>query len=516
MIPLGLATVAALTPEDIQVDIWDEAINGPISANTRLDAYALAGITGYINHAERMKELGRIFHACGLLTAVGGPGVSSEPEVFRNHFDVLFIGEAEHTWPRFILDWKAGQYQSEYCQVHRVDVEQSPAPDLRPVRVGAYLLGAVQTTRGCPFDCEFCDVPTIYGRLARHKSIAQVLQEVRQLELRGTRRIYFCDDNFIGNPKFAKELVRALIQFNRTLRVKATFFAQVTLNISKDEEMLELMAKANFRGIFIGIESPNRDSLIEMNKPQNFGTVMAREIKKVQGYGLIVQTGVIVGFDHDDLTIFDQQFRFLQETGIAICNINILKAPKGTRLWSRLAESGRVFDLPESQQAANIESLTNIVPQQMTLRELLSGYIALVERVRNWDNFEARVRSMISQVQPRPGVPWTGYWKEILLSPWLLVLMDGNARGVTLRLLLHCMRRAPFMLESVMGIIAFQYLETLRTPLLRESVVRQLRRLPDEGMKMKTLDDKTVIPESLKEPYPVISPDLHERNSKAG
>src|SRR5712664_3521369 len=199
MTPLGLATVAALTPEDIEVDIWDEGVHGLITEATGLKKdYDLVGVTGYENHIERAKQVGRILRRRGLLVAVGGPGVSSSPELYRDDFDILFIGEAEHTWPRFIDEWKAGGHRSEYRQVGKVDMAHSPRPRWDKVDIDRYYVGGVQTTRGCPFDCEFCDVIYIYGRQPRHKSVEQVMQEIRALERLGTESIFLCDDNFIG------------------------------------------------------------------------------------------------------------------------------------------------------------------------------------------------------------------------------------------------------------------------------------------------------------------------------
>lgn len=512
MAPLGLATVAALTPNNVEVDIWDEAIHGPIGPDTQFkEDYALAGITGYINQAGRVKELGQIFRNRGLLTAVGGPGVSSEPELFRDSFDVLFIGEAEYTWPRFIADWQAGQYRAIYRQVGKVDLADTPPPRWDQVALRSYLMGTVQTTRGCPFDCEFCDVIYIFGRQARHKPIDRVLQEVIALEQHGGRRLLFCDDNFIGSPRYTKDLVRELIPLNRSFRRPVSFFAQLTLNVAKDDEMLKLMADANFLGVFIGIESPNRESLIETNKPQNYQTDMVAAIRKIQSYGIIIQSGMIVGFDHDDIAVFDEHFEFLQQTGLAVPMINLLKAPKGTRLWARLHKEGRVINLPDYTRTTNVESLTNVIPKQMTLVELLSGYLRLVERVRDWRNFEARAQVMISHVRRRPGIAARSSLKEILLFPRLLLRMNPEGRWTTLRLLVYALKRAPFMLESVMGTVAFQYLEAQRVSSLKESVGEKIRLLTESGMKLEPERTNFLIPGEFRKSYTAIFPELYRR-----
>lgn len=512
VIPLSLATISALTPDDVEVDIWDEAVNGTITARTNFKKdYALAGVTGYVNHAGRMKELGQIFRGHGILTAVGGSGVSAEPELFRDSFDIRFIGEAEYTWPRFLADWDAGNYRSEYRQVSKVDMLYSPPPKWDQLHLRSYLMGAVQTTRGCPFDCEFCDVIYIFGRQARHKSVDQVVAEVRALERKGMTRVLFCDDNFIGNPHYAKELVRGLIRLNQSLHRPVSFYTQISLNLAKDDEMLELMAEANFPGLFIGIESPNIESLIETNKTQNYKTDIANAVRRIQSYGIAIQSGMIVGFDHDDTTIFNRHFEFLQETGLTIPMVNLLKAPKGTPLWLRLVKEGRVIRSPETNQMANTESLSNIIPKQMTLGELLSGYISLLERIRNWNNFEARVRTMISQIERRPNITRRTNWKGAVAFFLPLALIGGEARGATVRLLLHAWRHAPFMIETVLGICSIQYLEAFRIPILKESIRERIRRLDEDGLDGEREAAAFTVPDAFRKPYKDVFPKLHER-----
>jgi radical SAM superfamily enzyme YgiQ (UPF0313 family) len=518
MVPLGLATVAALTPDDIEVDIWDEAVHGLIHDDTDFKKdYDLVGVTGYINHFWRARELGEIFRRRGIPVAVGGPGVSAAPEHYRNSFDILFIGEAEHIWPQFITDWKAGRYRPEYRQVAKIDMTHSPLPRWDKVAgsINDYLIGGVQTTRGCPFDCEFCDVIYIYGRQARHKSIAQVLEEIIALERLGVERIFLCDDNFIGNPHYARDLLRALIPVNNAFRRPVGFFTQITLNIAKDDEMLELLADANFFGLFIGLESPNMESLIETNKPQNYKTDMLADVKKIQSYGLPIQASLIVGFDHDDSTIFDRQFEFVQEAGLLTPAVWTLKAPVGTKLWVRLHKAGRVVELPEDvrQFLSDMRAWTNIIPQRMTRRELMSGYLDLMERVRDWRNFEVRVKRMISLVWRQPQVkPPRVDWKlRVSGLKFVLFGMDREARRSAIRLFLYTRWRAPFMLPRVMGMIARQYVETADLPFLREAIEAQIRLESREEFKLQFEPTVFFVPEAFKKPYKAIFPELHQR-----
>jgi radical SAM superfamily enzyme YgiQ (UPF0313 family) len=518
MAPLGLATVAALTPDDIEVDVWDEAVHGMISDDTDFNKdYDFVGVTGYINHLWRVRELGKIFRRRGIPIAVGGPGVSSAPEHYRNHFDVLFIGESEHVWPQFIADLKAGRYRPEYRQVAKPDMAHSPLPrwDKVATDMKHYLFGAVQTTRGCPFDCEFCDVIYIYGRQARHKSIDRVLEEVIAQERLGVERIFFCDDNFIGNPRYAKDLLRALIPLNNGFRRPIGFFTQITLNVAKDNELLELLADANFSGLFIGIETPNKESLVETNKPQNYKTDIVADVKKIQSYGLPITAGMIVGFDHDDPTIFERQLEFLQTACLAIPSVHMLKAPVGTKLWVRLHKEGRVLRFSEDllTSSSDIRAGTNIFPKLMTRRELMAGYLRLITQVRDWRNFEARVKGMVSLIQRQPKV-------KLPSVPWKLKLgalkfvffgLDRQARRSGIRILLYTRRHAPFMTGKVVGMLARQYIEAAELPLLRESVEAQIRLESEEAFTLEFEPTVFFVPEAFKKPYKDIFPALYER-----
>jgi radical SAM superfamily enzyme YgiQ (UPF0313 family) len=513
MTPLGLATVAALTPEDIEVDIWDEGVHGLITDSTDLKKnYDLAGVTGYENHIERAKQVGQILRRRGLLVAVGGPGVSASPELYRDDFDILFIGEAEHTWPRFIDEWKAGSHRSEYRQVGKVDMAHSPRPHWDKVDVDRYYVGGVQTTRGCPFDCEFCDVIYIYGRQPRHKSVEQVLDEVRALERRGAAGIFLCDDNFIGNPGYARAVLKGLIPLNRSFRRPVGFFTQITLNVAKDDAMLESLAEANFTGLYIGVETPNVESLIEVNKPQNYRTDIVKDIKKIQSYGLPVWAGMIVGFDHDDVTIFDRQFEFLQETGIIHPQINMLKAMKGTKLWVRLHKEGRVVEMIDLRPdgVETMDLLTNILPKGMTRLELLAGYRSLLKRVRDWGSFEARVKTMLSEVRRRPTHRRKVSWKLVVTAIKALLSLDREARRTALRLFVYTRRRAPHLVPTVMKLIGIQYIAAKRLPVLLDTIDRQIR-LETDGTKLQREQTVFFVPDGFKKPYRATFPELYER-----
>src|SRR5262249_53109242 len=369
------------------------------------------------------------------------------------------------------------------------------APKWNRDAASRYLLGAVQTTRGCPFDCEFCDVIYIYGRLARHKRVSQVLDEVRTLARLGVERILFCDDNFIGNIRYAKELLEELGSLNRSFRRPLAFFTNVTLNVARDEELLALLAGANFCGVFIGIESPDVSSLEEMNKPQNQTMNIAEAVRKVHSYGIVTQSGMIVGFDHDDCSVFDRHFSFLQETGVPVPMVNLLKAPTGTKLWARLHKERRVFHNPALRSTSNVEPLTNVIPKRMSLVELLAGYIELLERLRDWKNFETRIHGLLSQLRHQPNVRRRPSAAKAVLLVLMLAKMNREGRAATFRLIRYTVKHAPFMLESVMGSVAYQYQETPRLPYLKRFIGDQIRLLQADEMDLHREQQTFTVPD---------------------
>ncbi len=335
----------------------------------------------------------------------GGSGLSASPHPEIFSLDVIFIGEAEITWPIFLSDYRNGKFLHRYEQVQPIDMELSPVPawHLIPNVASRYLAGAVQTSRGCPFECEFCDVASLFGRKPRHKTIDQVLSELRILHASGFDHVVFCDDNFYGNKKFARNLLRGLISLNKSLKDPLLLSGQITIDIAKNKSTLAMLAEANFNSFFIGIKSPNTDSLVEANKPQNYRTDMISDIKKIQSYGIPVRAGMIVGFDHDDERIFQQQKQFLEDACISTQAVNILEALPNTQLSNRLPREGRINSLAVGPASLSHSwSHTNIIPKQMTLDRLVNGYYDLVQDLARWESFDMRMRGMIGCVSRRP------------------------------------------------------------------------------------------------------------------
>lgn len=518
--PLALVTIAALTPDGFTVDIWDEVVHGVIDDFTLLDAeYDLVGITGYKAHFQRARRLAEIFRKRNIPIAVGGPGVSATPDEYQDYFDILFIGEAEKTWPRFLEDWRQGKQKKEYRQIESIEMSESPVPDWELIAddIHKYSMGFIQTTRGCPFDCEFCDVVYLYGRRPRHKPKERVLEEVRLLERLGVRAIFICDDEFIGDPPYAKDLLRSLISLNREFRQPLTYSAQLTLRVSKDDELLELLADANFDVLFIGIETPNQESLKESSKLHNLSSNLIENIHKIQSYGVIVRSGIIVGFDHDDAGIFDMQYRFIQDSYIPSLAINMLKAPFGTRLWSRLRQDGRVVRItPEVRdKLGHPRSYTTIIPKQMTRVELMRGYRSLVERIFDWQNFGARVLGFIGNLKRTPA-GMVGECEKNAFDLYPVKYGDcDEVRQIIQHILAEVAVKAPPMLPRIAALIVqhAKYREDILK--LLPQIDRQIER--EESGEIVFIEDKRAIPvpDSFRKTFREIFPEIFKKMERA-
>ena len=389
--PLGLATVAAITPKGYDIKIIDEEIED-IDFDTDCD---IVGMTGYTIHSRRMFELAAEFRKRGKLTIAGGPYCTGHPHECRDHFDVLICGEAEYVWPKFLADYDSGNYSHEYIELDKIHMPDSPIPRWDLVALEHYSGTTIQTSRGCPYDCEFCDVVSLFGQKMRYKGYDQIIEEIKYATSLGRFDIFLADDNFIGNKKFVRELLRRIIELNKSLKKPNRYFTQVTLNVAQDEELLDMFQEANFYCFFIGIETPKEESLVHTNKAHNAKLDMKASIRRIQSRGIFIVAGMIVGFDTDDLDIFQLQKDFLAEAGLAIPMLGMLVATKGTKLWNRMEKEGRLFPELEEGDAFN---LTNITPKLMAKSDLEKNYAQLLSDIYSIDHFKTRFESLLEQV----------------------------------------------------------------------------------------------------------------------
>jgi radical SAM superfamily enzyme YgiQ (UPF0313 family) len=339
-----------------------------------LAGFDLVGVTGMNVQKIRMLEILRGLRARGVFTVVGGAYASVDEKYFDGFCDVLFSGEADETWPEFVKCFAAGEpYQRYYKQCQPTDMATLPKPRFDLLKVNRYATGAIQFSRGCPFLCEFCDIIVTFGRRPRMKRVEQVLAELDELRKLRFFGAFIVDDNFIGNKKAAKELLRAIIAWQQRHDYPLRLNTEASINLADDPELLELLYQANFRAVFIGIETPRLASLKETKKFQNAaGDSLEAKLARIQSAGLDISAGFIVGFDNDDPSIFEDQFQFIQNNGILLAMVGMLTAIPKTPLFERLEKEGRL----------RLDDVNcNFLPKQMTPTQLKQGYWELLRRL---------------------------------------------------------------------------------------------------------------------------------------
>jgi len=390
---LSLPTVAGLTPRQHEIVLCDENVE-EIDFDRDAD---IVGITGYVIHRRRILEIAAEFRRRGKFVVVGGPYATLCAEEIAPLVDVVFTGEAEESWPRFLADFARGQWQVEYQEAGKPSLDDAPLPRFDLLRAGAYQTMTVQFGRGCPYNCEFCDIIVMYGRRPRTKSPQRMLAEIEETRRLGARTVFLVDDNFIGNRREAMALLMALGEWQRANDFPLEFMTEATLNLAQDEELLQAMVAANFATVFIGIETPRAASLRETRKTQNLREDLRVAVRRIQEAGIEVMAGMIVGFDHDDATIFEEQFRFIDEAAIPISMTGMLNALPKTPLYERLRVEGRLLEESVGDQFV----VSNVQPRAMTRLELYEGYGALLRRLYDYGNFRRRSMRLIRTVGTR-------------------------------------------------------------------------------------------------------------------
>src|SRR5208282_1606255 len=337
------------------------------------------------------------FRKLGKIVIVGGPFVSLCPEVFRNKCDILVRGELESIASTFFADLEAGKWQEEYI-AGQADITSSPIPrwDLYPA--DRAFIGCIQTSRGCPFECEFCDVIQYLGRKQRHKTVDQIIAELDILYSLGFKAAFIADDNFTVFRSKAKEILIAIREWNRSKEEGAMEFStQISIDAARDPELIKLCSEAGITCVFVGIESVNQESLKETKKRQNIGVDIRRQIQLFLDNGIIVFGGMICGFDHDGPDIFEKQFDFAMSLPITIFTLGPLVAPSATPLYTKLKNMGR---LVEGSEVAASPWETNIIPARISRKELTEGISELFRKLYLQENMSKRIATVISLLKP--------------------------------------------------------------------------------------------------------------------
>lgn len=392
--PLGLLTVAAMLPA-----AWPKRL---VDTNVRrLDKKDLAWadcafISAMAVQRTSAQNIIAQCKAAGLKIVAGGPLFQSKAEHIEA-VDHFILNEAELTLPGFLKDLEQGTPQRVYASDQFADLGQTPIPLWELLDMRRYASMCIQFSRGCPFNCDFCNVTALLGHGVRTKSTAQILAELDSLYAAGWRSdVFFVDDNFIGNKTLLKaELLPALTEW-RKHKKGFLFFTEASINLAGDPALMNLMAGAGFNKVFIGIETPDDNCLAECSKIQNKNRDLVEDVKTIQRAGLQVQGGFIVGFDHDLPSIFQRQIDFIQKSGIVTAMVGLLQAPPGTRLYERLKKAGRLCG---ESSGDNVDGTTNIIPA-MNLEVLQAGYKRILERIYSPKLYYQRVRAFLREYKP--------------------------------------------------------------------------------------------------------------------
>lgn len=373
--PLALLTVSNLLPAACKRRLID--LNVARLKRSDLAWADMVFVTGMLAQQESLHSVVKQAKALGKIVVLGGPYVTSTIKELPDA-DYIFQGEAESTLPQFFADLERGEAVRVYKAAQRPSMAISPIPDFGLVNPKWYSSMSIQYSRGCPFSCEFCDIIEIYGRVPRTKSNQQVIAEFDELKRRGWRGpLFVVDDNFIGNKKNVRQLLPAIIEWQKRNGNPFSLLTEASVNLADDGELLGNMRAAGFRRVFLGIETPVEESLKEAQKSQNRGNLLD-SVRKIQSYGIEVMAGFIVGFDNDPADIFERQINFIRESAIPLAMVGMLNALPDTQLWKRLEREGRL--LGEDATGNNTISTVNFIPK-MDVETLVNGYQSIMKTI---------------------------------------------------------------------------------------------------------------------------------------
>ncbi len=428
--PLGLLTVAALLPETWEKRLVDMNVKNLKDKDLLwADMIFVGGMAIQRRSAEQVIARSK---GLNLKVVAGGPLFTSEPDEFKE-VDHLVLDEAELTLPAFLSDLQTGQAKRVYRASGFCDLCDTLAPSWDLLKTKKYASMNIQFSRGCPFNCEFCNVTTLFGHTSRLKTPQQIITELNCIYASGWRSsIFFVDDNFIGNKNYLKKyLLPALIEWRKNKK-GCVFFTEASINLSDDPELLKMMVTAGFDSVFIGIESPDEKSLTECHKTQNKNRDLLESVATIQRSGLQVMGGFIVGFDSDLPSIFQRQIDFIQKSGIVTAMVGMLQAPPGTRLFERLKGENRLIN---NFSGDNVNGTTNIIPQ-MGMDRLLDGYQSIMKQIYAPKNYYCRVKTLLKELKtPEIKQPinvqrflsvfrsafWLGVWGKERFHYWKLM-----------------------------------------------------------------------------------------------
>ncbi|MCR4393745.1 MAG: B12-binding domain-containing radical SAM protein [Dehalococcoidales bacterium] len=454
--PLGILTVASMLPSDWEKRLVDMNVTSLTDTDLKWADYLF--LSAMAVQRQSVQEVIQRAKKIGAKIVAGGPLFTTEPENF-SMVDHLVLNEAEITLPQFLADLARGNPKQIYTTSEHPDITSTPVPDWSLIKMKKYSSMSLQYSRGCPFNCEFCDITFLDGHVPRTKSRSQILAELDALYNHGWRgSVFIVDDNFIGNKKKLKsETLPAIIDWQKKKKYPFSLFTEVSINLADDEELMHLMVEAGFNRVFIGIETPNEASLTECSKNQNTSRDLEACVKIIQNNGFEVMGGFIVGFDSDPVTIFKSQINFIQKSGIVTAMVGLLNAPKGTRLYQRLKKENRL--LKDSFSGDNMDSSLNFIPK-MNRETLINGYRHVLNTIYSPKHYYERMKVLLREYKPRAKaslsqINWS-YFLGFINTLWFLGVWE-KGRWYFWRLFVLTLLKRPRSIPLFVILSAYGY-----------------------------------------------------------
>lgn len=417
--PLGLLTISAMLPRAWERRLVD--MNVQTLLKNDIEWADMVFISAMIVQKESLSKVVAMSKGLGKRVVIGGPYISTSSTSMPDA-DHIFVGEAETTLPEFVRDLQRGLPKRIYQATERPALSITPMPDFHLADLKSYWAMSLQYSRGCPFNCEFCDIIEIYGRVPRTKSNQQVLAELDTLYQIGWRGIVLIvDDNFIGNKRNVRSLMPHIVEWSRRNRYPFSFATEASVNLAEDGDLLDLMRDAGFRRVFLGIETPVEASLKEAQKGQNTRRDLIESVKRIQSSGMEVMAGFIVGFDNDPEDIFERQIEFIRESAIPLAMVGLLGALPDTQLWRRLEREGRLL---AETTGDNTDGTLNFIPR-MDATRLIEGYKTIMRTIYNPKAYYARALDSLERVEQHLPEPLRGPLSRNLLALARVVLSLG-------------------------------------------------------------------------------------------
>jgi len=460
--PLGLLTVAAMLSDKWNKKLVDMNVNQLKDEDILWADYVF--ISAMVVQQDSARDVITRCNGLGSKVVAGGPLFTTGYKDYSG-IDHFVLGEAEVTMPLFLKDIEKGCPQPVYSSNKRPDISLTPIPLWSLIKMKHYSSMNIQYSRGCPYNCEFCDIIMLNGHKPRTKAKIQILDELEVLYQRGWRgSVFIVDDNFIGNKrKLKSEILPAIIEWRKSKKYPFDLFTEASINLADDEELMKLMTDAGFGTVFIGIETPNKESLVECAKPQNMKRDMVESVKRIQNCGMEVQGGFIVGFDSDPLSIFKSQINFIQKSGIVTAMVGLLNAPRGTRLYERLIRQNRII---KNGSGNNTDCSLNFIPN-MNYETLINGYRDILKTIYSPRQYYERIKSFMNEYKPKQKI--TGRLKfqhieALVKSMWFLGLREKGRRHYW-RLFITTLIKHPrkFPLSITLSVYGYHFRKVLES-----------------------------------------------------